>query len=118
MNTVEHETVNALLVKVKDLAAAFDEPEIEVVPEIAKMEALLRTHTNDSDDFSGLLDFWFVMYPPYDSPEVNTALPDWYAVGNEDQGIVAYFAKESDAYGFRLTKINVALNEPGAVHHE
>jgi hypothetical protein len=33
----------------------------------------------------------------------------WWAVANED-GIVAYFGAESDAFRFRLAEINRALN--------
>jgi len=36
--------------------------------------------------------------------------PDgWYAVSNDD-GIVAYFNNERDAFAFRLNKINQILN--------
>lgn len=34
---------------------------------------------------------------------------DWYAVVN-DEGIIAYFGKQSDAYRFRLAEINRVLN--------
>ncbi len=34
---------------------------------------------------------------------------DWFAVCN-DNGIIAYFGKESDAFRFRLDTINLILN--------
>jgi hypothetical protein len=34
---------------------------------------------------------------------------NWYAVANDD-GIIAYFGSESDAFRFRLAEINRALN--------
>lgn len=36
---------------------------------------------------------------------------DWYAVSTPDNGIVAYFPTESQAYSYRLTLINNALNQ-------
>jgi hypothetical protein len=35
---------------------------------------------------------------------------DWYAVCNDDGGIIAYFWKEVDTYRFRLDYINRILN--------
>ena len=35
---------------------------------------------------------------------------DWYAVATDDDGIIAYFFKESDAYRFCLDYINRQLN--------
>lgn len=34
----------------------------------------------------------------------------WYAVVNDDDGIIAYFANEPDAFRFRLDYINRKLN--------
>lgn len=34
---------------------------------------------------------------------------DWWAVSNDD-GIVAYFGREADAYRFRLAEVNRELN--------
>jgi hypothetical protein len=54
-----------------------------------------------------LLDLWTVMEPGNweneDGPE------GWYAVTN-DEGIVAYFGNESDAFRFRLSEINRIMN--------
>lgn len=54
-----------------------------------------------------LLETWSV-YPP-GSWENETGPAEWYAVANNN-GIVAYFGKETDAYRFRLDAINRALN--------
>lgn len=35
---------------------------------------------------------------------------DWYAVSDDDLGIIAYFAAEVDAFRFRLDYINRQLN--------
>lgn len=45
-------------------------------------------------------------FPPT-HPEAN--LTDWYGVANED-GIIAYFGREEDAFRFRLDYINGLLN--------
>jgi len=34
----------------------------------------------------------------------------WYAVATDDDGIIAYFCKEKDAFRFRLDLINRHLN--------
>jgi len=34
----------------------------------------------------------------------------WYAVATDDDGIIAYFFKEKDAFRFRLDYINKQLN--------
>lgn len=55
-----------------------------------------------------LLENWTV-----DAPglwENDSGPKDWYAVSNDDEGIVAYFEHEKDAFGFRLYKINQILN--------
>lgn len=36
---------------------------------------------------------------------------DWYAVSTSDNGIVAYFPTAGQAYSYRLTLINNALNQ-------
>jgi len=54
-----------------------------------------------------LLEEWSVLYPGM--WENKSGPQDWYAVSNDD-GIVAYFAKEGDAFMFRLDKINTELN--------
>lgn len=41
--------------------------------------------------------------------ENDTGPPDWWAVANDD-GIVAYFASERDAYRWRFDMINRAMN--------
>ena len=54
-----------------------------------------------------MLDVWSVhepgMWDNDDGPE------GWFAVSNND-GIVAYFGKEEDAFRFRLAEINRELN--------
>jgi hypothetical protein len=54
-----------------------------------------------------MLESWSVLPPGM--WENDTGPCDWYAVCNDD-GIIAYFAKEADAYRFRLGKINYELN--------
>lgn len=54
-----------------------------------------------------LLDVWTVMEPGM--WENNDGPEDWWAVCNDD-GIVAYFGNKSDAYRFRLDRINCTLN--------
>ena len=54
-----------------------------------------------------LLEDWSVLPPG--TWENKSGPQDWYAVCNDD-GIVAYFAKEQDAFIFRLDKINTELN--------
>jgi len=54
-----------------------------------------------------LLEEWSVLPPGLWENE--TGPKDWYAVSNND-GIVAYFGKEQDAFAFRLDKINTELN--------
>lgn len=41
--------------------------------------------------------------------ENDTGPENWYAVANDD-GIIAYFGEERDAYRFRLDYINRQLN--------
>lgn len=56
----------------------------------------------------GLLD-QVVVYSPVEW-ENNIGPKDWYAVATDDDGIIAYFYKEVDAYRFRLDYINRELN--------
>jgi len=54
-----------------------------------------------------MLDVWSVHDPGrYEGGECPKG---WYPVSNND-GIVAYFAKEEDAFRFRLAEINRELN--------
>lgn len=55
-----------------------------------------------------LLEEWSVMSPGVWENDISDFLP-WYAVANDD-GIIAYFGKEEDAYRFRLAEINRVLN--------
>ena len=54
-----------------------------------------------------LLDIWTVYEPGV--WQNNDGPADWFAVAN-DEGIVAYFGQESDAFRFRLAEINRVLN--------
>ncbi len=56
-----------------------------------------------------LLEEWAVMFPGMWENENSEKLGDWYAVSNND-GIIAYFGNESDAFRFRLSEINRILN--------
>lgn len=61
----------------------------------------------DKPSLDDLLDMWSVMPPEHlDQPQ---SVVGWYAVTN-DNGIIAYFAKEEDAFRFRLAEINRVLN--------
>jgi hypothetical protein len=55
-----------------------------------------------------LLDKWSVMAPGM--WENDTGPKGWFAVVNDDDGIVAYFATERDALRWRLDMINRELN--------
>ena len=57
---------------------------------------------------SDLLKRWSVFSPGTWENDRHPA--DWYAVGNDDEGIIAYFARESHAVGFRVATISRALN--------
>jgi len=56
-----------------------------------------------------LLEIWSVHFPGTWENENSDKLGDWYAVSNDD-GIIAYFMIENDAYRFRLDQINRILN--------
>lgn len=67
---------------------------------------IIEDSTN-TKDLEELLEEWCVMEPGLWENE--TGPKGWYAVSN-DEGIVAYFGKEGDAYKFRIDKINQILN--------
>jgi hypothetical protein len=56
-----------------------------------------------------LLEEWSVLSPGMWDNDAYPALKDWWAVCNDD-GIVAYFSQEQDAFRFRLAEINRILN--------
>lgn len=56
-----------------------------------------------------LLELWEVHGAGMWDNEVSQSLDGWSAVSNEN-GIVAYFATEKEAYRYRLDKINQILN--------
>lgn len=58
------------------------------------------------------LEQWFVMVPgQWENGLSNTIeLRDWWAVGNDGDGIIAYFGSEEAAFRFRLAEINRELN--------
>ncbi len=60
------------------------------------------------DKLNQSLDTWSVMSPGM--WENDTGPEGWYAVCNDDDGIVAYFATEIDACRYRLFMINRDLN--------
>jgi hypothetical protein len=63
--------------------------------------------TRGSNDLYRLLEEWSVLSS---GQWVNDQGPrGWWAVCN-DKGIVAYFGDETDAFRFRLSEINRALN--------
>jgi hypothetical protein len=62
---------------------------------------------NTDPHLDDLLDSWAVMPPGLWENE--SGPKEWYAVCNDD-GIIAYFANESDAHRFRLSEVNRVLN--------
>lgn len=60
-------------------------------------------------DIEELLEDISVIFPGVWDNEQSTTLGDWYAVAN-DEGIIAYFGNEKDAFMFRLDYINRILN--------
>lgn len=60
-------------------------------------------------DLERLLEEVSVLGPGMWENEQTPTLGEWYAVCN-DNGIIAYFGKEVDAYRFRLDYINRILN--------
>jgi hypothetical protein len=64
----------------------------------------------ETKTLNDLLEDYSVMFPgQWENELSNTTLKDWYAVAN-DNGIIAYFAEEKDAFGYRLDRINTILN--------
>lgn len=61
------------------------------------------------ETLSDLLEKWTVLGPGVWENENSKTLRDWYAVAS-DEGIIAYFTNEKDAYRFRLSEINRELN--------
>ena len=61
-----------------------------------------------SKTLDNLLEEIFVMEPGMWSNDDGPS--DWYAVGTDDLGIIAYFYNEDQAYYWRLDQINRALN--------
>ena len=55
-----------------------------------------------------LLENWTVHHPY--CWENNEGPTGWYAVSNDKESIIAYFAKEKDAFRWRLFMINRELN--------
>ena len=55
-----------------------------------------------------LLESVFVLDPGFWENDIGPK--DWYAVCTDDDGIISYFMRESDAYRFRLDYINRQLN--------
>lgn len=54
------------------------------------------------------LDKWAVHEPGMWENDLGP--PYWYAVSNDDEGIIAYFHSPIDAYRWRLDMINRELN--------
>jgi len=50
-----------------------------------------------------------VLFPDCKDKNTPNWPKDWYAICDHT-GIIAYFARESDAFGFRLSLINLRLN--------
>lgn len=75
---------------------------------LTKLKQLLEPNKKTLEE---LLEEWSVMSPGMWENDL-TASPligDWYTVAN-DNGIIAYFGEEKDAFAFRLNKINQILN--------
>lgn len=70
------------------------------------MKVKLVSITKSLDD---LLEEWAVMAPGMWENDNSPTLGDWWAVSNND-GIIAYFGEEKDAFRFRLSEINRILN--------
>lgn len=62
---------------------------------------------NQNKSLDDLLETWQVFEPGM--WENDTGPKGWYAVANDD-GIIAYFGNEADAFRFRLAEINRELN--------
>ena len=67
----------------------------------------MKKSKKEEKNLEELLDEWAVLPPgQWENP---IGPKDWFAVCNE-QGIVAYFFREREAFRFRLAEINRALN--------
>ena len=60
-------------------------------------------------DLNQLLEEWSVLFPGCWENDLSIFMENWYAVSN-DNGIVAYFSNQNDAFRFRLNEINRILN--------
>lgn len=59
-----------------------------------------------------LLDYWFVMPPgAWENELSDSPIGNWYAVGNEEDGIVAYFMDEEEAHRYRYDAIRREIEE-------
>jgi hypothetical protein len=76
---------------------------IQPAPAAAAPEAPVRS------TLELLLEQWDVLDPGMWENDQTKTLGDWYAVTGPD-GIVAYFGNETDAFRFRLDKVNRILN--------
>ena len=57
-----------------------------------------------------LLEYWGVMWPGgWENDLSDTSIGDWWAVMNDDDGIVAFFWREEDADRYRMFEIGRAL---------
>lgn len=72
------------------------------------VQTLNIDETPRKTSLNALLEDWFVDAPG--TWENNTVPQGWWAVSNDDEGIVAYFMREEDAFRFRLAEINRILN--------
>lgn len=61
-------------------------------------------------NLDALLDAVSVMPPGCWENENTPLLGEWWAVCTDDDGIIAYFLKEVDAFRFRLSYINAILS--------
>jgi hypothetical protein len=66
-------------------------------------------HHDEKPTLEDLLESWQVHFPGGWENENSATLGGWYAVSNDD-GIIAYFGNEADAFRFRLAEINRVLN--------
>ncbi len=67
--------------------------------------------TTKPQSLDDLLEVWSVMAPgQWENEASDSIIGDWYAVVNDEKGIIAYFGDEQDACRFRLSEINRVLN--------
>jgi hypothetical protein len=69
-----------------------------------------QSKAKDRARMEDLLEAWTVLWPGTWGSDDAAEPKGWFAVCNDDDGIVAYFGKEADAFRFRLAEINRALN--------